>query len=99
MYLTHTRFTRSRWLILLLIFVISAMQLYGQVPFRKLPVVGSKAQDNFRDTLIKKKFGRAAGELMLAEVIPWTFDRYVANKDYARIAWKTVGHNLNPGSW
>jgi len=47
----------------------------------------------------KKNFGNAALDFGLAEIIPWTFDRYVTKKDYARISWKTVGHNINPGSW
>ncbi|GAA4322228.1 hypothetical protein GCM10023149_22430 [Mucilaginibacter gynuensis] len=53
-----------------------------------------------KDTsVVKKHFGRAAFELGLAEVIPWTYDRYVAQVDYAKISWKTVGHNIKPGSW
>src|ERR1700742_4824884 len=47
----------------------------------------------------KKNFGNAALDFGLAELTPWVFDRYVTKKDYARISWKTVGHNLNPGSW
>jgi hypothetical protein len=46
-----------------------------------------------------KNFGNAALDFGLAEILPWIFDRYVADKDYARISWKTIGHNLNPGSW
>ncbi|MCR8556696.1 DUF3943 domain-containing protein [Mucilaginibacter sp. BJC16-A38] len=47
----------------------------------------------------RKNFGNAALDFGLAEIIPWTFDRYVTKKDYARISWKSVGHNINPGSW
>lgn len=47
----------------------------------------------------QKRFGRAALELGLAEIVPWTYDRYIVNVDYARISWKTTGHNLKPGSW
>ncbi|SDP23642.1 protein of unknown function [Mucilaginibacter sp. OK268] len=96
---THTCFTHLRPLLLLYIFIISTGVLFAQVPFHRLPVVRHSAQDSFKDTLIKKKFGRAVGELLIAELTPWIFDRYVAQKDYARISWKTVGHNLNPGSW
>ncbi|WP_170309755.1 DUF3943 domain-containing protein [Mucilaginibacter xinganensis] len=46
-----------------------------------------------------KNFGNAALDFGLAELIPWTFDRYVANKDYARISWKVIGNNIKPSSW
>ncbi|QEC64229.1 DUF3943 domain-containing protein [Mucilaginibacter ginsenosidivorans] len=47
----------------------------------------------------KKHFGRAATELVLAEVVPWTIDRYIRKADYAKISFKTVGHNLNLNNW
>lgn len=47
----------------------------------------------------KKRFGRAVLQLGIAEITPWIYDRYIAKADYARISWKTVGHNLNPNSW
>jgi hypothetical protein len=52
------------------------------------------------DTVAKTKhFGRAAIELGLAEVVPWTFDKFLKKAPYANISFKTVAHNLNPGSW
>lgn len=42
---------------------------------------------------------RASGELLLAGVAPFLFDRYITRQDYARISWQSVGHNLSPGSW
>jgi len=45
------------------------------------------------------RFIRASGELLLAGVAPFLFDRYVTRQDYAMISWQTVGHNLSPGSW
>ncbi|MCC8425860.1 DUF3943 domain-containing protein [Mucilaginibacter sp. UR6-11] len=66
-------------------------------------------QKSIKDTLPKparrglhggnKKFGRAAIELGAAEVLPWAFDKFLKKADYADISFKTVGHNLNPGSW
>ncbi|MDR3716397.1 MAG: DUF3943 domain-containing protein [Puia sp.] len=52
-----------------------------------------------RDTLPRKRFGRAAGELMLAEITPWLFDRYLRNEDYAHISFQTLGYNIKPSSW
>lgn len=59
----------------------------------------AKAKSFFTPKERKHHFGRAAWFFGLAETVPWTVDRYVSQKDYARISWKTVGHNLNPGSW
>ncbi|HJP62499.1 MAG TPA: DUF3943 domain-containing protein, partial [Mucilaginibacter sp.] len=47
----------------------------------------------------KKHFGRAVTELVVAEIVPWTIDRYIRKMDYAKISFKTVGNNLNPGNW
>jgi len=47
----------------------------------------------------QKHFGRGALFLGISEITPWILDRYISNKDYAHISWKTVGHNINPGSW
>src|SRR6202000_2650245 len=49
--------------------------------------------------LVKKNFGHAAFQFALAELVPQSFDQYVTKKDYAQISFKTIGHNLNPGSW
>lgn len=55
---------------------------------------------NRLDSLMdKKRFGRAVIELGVDEVFTWSLDRYVRNEDYAKISFKTVWHNLNPGSW
>jgi hypothetical protein len=45
------------------------------------------------------RFGRAVLELGLMEIIPWSYDKFVAKKDYADISFKSVGDNLNPKSW
>lgn len=46
-----------------------------------------------------KRFGRAAIEFGFAELTPWSFDHFIAKKDYSDISFKTVGHNLKLGSW
>jgi len=50
-------------------------------------------------SLRTRHFQRAATTLLLAEAVPFLFDRYVANKDYARISFSTIGYNLKPSSW
>lgn len=52
-----------------------------------------------RDRPRNKNFGRAALQTGIALSIPWIYDKWVVNKDYADISFHSVGHNLNPGSW
>jgi len=51
------------------------------------------------DTIQRKKFLSASGQLMLAELLPFTFDRYIRNVDYARISFATINYNLSPSNW
>lgn len=46
-----------------------------------------------------RSFGRAAIEMGMAEVIPWTFDRYLKRANYAYISFSTIADNLKPSSW
>jgi len=68
-------------------------------PLLRKPTKKDTIQSDNSTTKPKKHFGRAAFEFGLAELTPWTYDRYIVNKDYAHISFSTVGHNLNPGSW
>ncbi|MCS3733026.1 DUF3943 domain-containing protein [Mucilaginibacter dorajii] len=67
--------------------------------FNQKPEVKMRYKRDVRDTTVKRRFGRAVTELGIAELTPWIYDRYIVNQDYAHISWKTVSHNLNPGSW
>ncbi|MDO3644017.1 DUF3943 domain-containing protein [Mucilaginibacter sp. L3T2-6] len=89
--------------VLLCVAFIFPKSLFGQIEV-------DRKQQREADSLAKAKlfytprerthhFGRAALFLGIAEVTPWLFDRYVTQKDYARISWKTVGHNINPAHW
>ena len=44
-----------------------------------------------------KRFGLAVGELALMEVLPWAWNRYVTDEDFARISWHTVSENFKAG--
>lgn len=83
--------------------LLFAPPLYAQVPVYQ-------QQDIIKDTTINshpavkppvltKHFGRAATELLLVEVLPWSWDKFLKKADYANISFKTVGHNLQPSSW
>ncbi|QTE41033.1 MULTISPECIES: DUF3943 domain-containing protein [Mucilaginibacter] len=51
------------------------------------------------DTATQTHFKRAAFQLALGEVIPWSVDRYVRNVDFAYISFSTVAHNLQSSTW
>lgn len=46
-----------------------------------------------------KHFGRAASTLFLTEAAPLLYDRYIANQQYARISFKTIGSHLKWSAW
>jgi hypothetical protein len=46
-----------------------------------------------------KRFWRAAGELGLAQAVPFTYNRFIANTDFSHISFSSIGHNLKPNSW
>jgi len=45
----------------------------------------------------KKRFWLASGEIVLLEGLPWIFNRYIADEDFARISWQTVEANYKAG--
>jgi hypothetical protein len=54
------------------------------------------APDSLRE---KKRFGRASIELMITELLPWSYNFFVRDAEFARITFKSIGHNLKPSSW
>ncbi|SFN30017.1 protein of unknown function [Chitinophaga sp. YR627] len=48
---------------------------------------------------VKKKFLRAAGELVITELLPWSFNRFVRKAEFAKVSFKSIGTNLKPSSW
>ena len=43
------------------------------------------------------RFFLAAGEVALGILVPWVYDRYVTNEDFAHISWHTVSGNFKAG--
>ncbi|TSD65000.1 DUF3943 domain-containing protein [Inquilinus sp. KBS0705] len=97
----------TRFFALLLLVMLAA-------PFYVSAQTATDAQKLITDTVAKappkprsylppppqqKRFGRAAFELLGAEVVPQLFDRFVLKEDFAKTSFKTFGHNLNPNSW
>ncbi len=57
-------------------------------------------QNSNDDTLyIKKRFWRAAGELMIAQVIPWSYNYFVRDAEFARITWESIWYNMHFKNW
>jgi len=49
--------------------------------------------------LEKKHFWRASGELMVAQLLPWSYNMFIRNADFAEISFKSIGENLKPSAW
>ena len=47
----------------------------------------------------EKRFWRASGELMLAQLVPWSFNYFVRKAEFAKISFQSIGHNLKLSSW
>lgn len=50
-------------------------------------------------TFPKKQIQQSAGYLLLSELIPLSFDRYIKKADYAKISFGNIATNLNPANW
>ncbi len=93
-----------RWsfkLLICLLFISFDIPLFAQqyVIAAKQPATVCTSLKILPDTFIKKKFGRASGELLLAEITPWIIDEYIRHVDYTKISLHTLGYNLNPKNW
>jgi len=60
-----------------------------------------RAQTPIQDTFAipKKRFWRASGELFLSQLVPWSYNYFVRNADFAKISFKSIGRNLNFSNW
>src|SRR6202012_524307 len=50
-------------------------------------------------TAPKKRFWRASGELLLVQLIPWSFNYFIRDADFAHISFASIGHNLQFKNW
>ncbi len=58
------------------------------------------SEDAVDDTLyIKKRFWRASGELMLVQVIPWAYNYFVRDAEFAHITWESIWYNMHFKNW
>lgn len=47
----------------------------------------------------KKRFLRASGELLITELLPWSWNHFVRKAEFSKITLQSIGHNLKPSSW
>jgi hypothetical protein len=86
--------------IILFLLCLPVVSIAQQMPLYKPADKADTTKGNsFHIIPVKKNFGRATWSLGLAEVVPWSFDRFVSNADYAKISWSTIKHNYQPSSW
>jgi len=100
-YLIKALFSKTSVIVLLLclLFVCSEAQTPFDIPQLKADTTRRARRQHNRASFQYKNFGRAYLELGLMEVLPWTWDRYLKNADYAKISFKTLAQHLNPNSW
>ena len=66
----------------------------------------STAETKKADTLIKmdtfevkKRFWRASWQLGLVELIPWSVNYFIRDKEFARVSMETISYNLQFQHW
>ena len=93
-----------RWVVLCLLFLTLsainakslAQELLIKQPFMEADTVH---KPNLHLQPEKKRLGRAAIELGIAELTPWTIDKYIRKVDYTSITWQTTARNLKLRNW
>ncbi|TDO19981.1 DUF3943 domain-containing protein [Pedobacter duraquae] len=77
------------------------MQRYYLFAFLLLVFSVSSRAQVAGDTLHvqKKKFGRAATELFVVQLIPWSYNKFLRGAEFAKLDIKSIGNNLNPRNW
>jgi hypothetical protein len=83
----------------------SAQTDFSLTPYTKaaVPVLKTaltRLQPNFDDPLVKPEKTHpwtAAFEVTAINIGVWLWDRYVANKDYSHISWKSIKYNFTHG--
>jgi hypothetical protein len=56
------------------------------------------AENSLPMAAARKRFLPAAAGVVLLEVLPWAFDRYVNKSDFSNISFDTIRENFKTGS-
>lgn len=62
-------------------------------------ILKANAQDTAVLQHAKPKFFRAASELAMAQVLPWSYNRYIRKAEFAKVSFASISNNLKPSSW
>jgi len=89
----------SAFLMVIIVFPLNDALAQGAVTYEQKSIKDSLPKLRRARRNPDKHFGRAAIELGAAEILPWTWDKFLKKADYANITWKTVGNNFKPNSW
>jgi hypothetical protein len=85
----------------LCLFILSAIITHGQ-DADSTDIESPESDDSviaLKAPHLKKHFWRASGELLLTELIPWSYNYFVRDAEFAHISFESIGHNLKPSSW
>ena len=50
-------------------------------------------------TIPRKRFWRASGELMIAQILPWAYNYFKRDADFARVTWESIWYNMQFENW
>jgi hypothetical protein len=70
---------------------------FGEAPSGAVPENSARTLAEAPVTSIQRRFWSAAGEILLLELLPWTYDRYVEKYDYAIRSFDSVRNNFRNG--
>jgi hypothetical protein len=74
--------------------------LFMMPAFSKAQVAQGDTTKTKTDTpIVKKRFWRASGEWMLVQLIPWSYNYFIRDAEFAHVTWSSIGHNLQFKNW
>ncbi|MBB2148158.1 DUF3943 domain-containing protein [Pedobacter gandavensis] len=80
-----------------LLFLSISIPIYAQSPAQEIE------PDSLASPIIeipaKKRFARAASSLLIAELIPWSFSKFITHAEFSNISLNSIKHNLKFSSW
>lgn len=80
-----------------LLFLSITIPVYAQTPSQAIET--DSLASAVVEIPVKKRFARAATSLVLAELIPWSYSKFITHAEFSNISLKTIGHNLKLSSW
>src|SRR3954462_12090291 len=89
-----------------ILFMLSAFLLVFQLAYTQKQKRHSSKNTIYTDNVaaidtftMKKKFWRSSGLLMLTQLIPWSYNFFIRDAEFAKVTFESIGHNLKFSSW